>query len=290
MHHRRRARSTLAGIVIVLGIAVLAPRQAAAASCAGPSHTMTLSAGTVSPGTGTAGSRFTFSVSYADSRGCAPDRIVVAIPGVGTYPLSLASGDLTGAVFSARVSLPAGRWPYTFEATSGTGVGTQTATFASVQPSQVVVLAPTSQPNPTPKPTPIPPPQPSPMPTPTLPASLAPASPSAVPSVPATASGSPPLESSPGASTNPSGIALAGAASPGGPGVVAASIPTAGVMDLAELPRPWAALLVSMLGTAIGLLLFGSLGRQLLGASTRQELIGPPRDRTPAATSRRSQS
>src|SRR5258706_10526994 len=123
MLHSRRSVQLLA-VILIATLSIVAPRGAAAAGCAGTSHELQLTNGTVSPGSGTAGSTFTFGVTYQDNGSCAPDRIVVVIEGLGTYALGYVSGNLaSGATFRVKLDLPAGRRSYRFEASSGSGNG-----------------------------------------------------------------------------------------------------------------------------------------------------------------------
>jgi hypothetical protein len=251
----RRACDVLAVIAIVLGIAVLAPRETAAASpCARPQHTLVLSKGTVSPGSGTTATRFAFKVSYADSNGCSPDRIVVVIPGVGEFALKHLQGDLqAGATFGLSMTLPAGRWPYSFEASSGSGPGRQSVQLQAVNPTSVQVVAPT------PRPTAAP----------TLKPTAAPTGNATVPPRPmATPGTSSPVDPAPPTgSPAPDGSALAGAG-PHGPTPPDSSSP-AMLMDPRLLPRPVLALVVSSLGTLLGLCLYNLLSGWLLRSSSR---------------------
>jgi hypothetical protein len=49
---------------------------------------MSLSNGTVSPGSGTTATSFRFSVRYTDNADCAPTQITVTVMGVGTFSLT----------------------------------------------------------------------------------------------------------------------------------------------------------------------------------------------------------
>ncbi|MBI3750530.1 MAG: hypothetical protein HY263_02580 [Chloroflexi bacterium] len=278
----RRVRGVLAVIAVILGIAVLAPRETAAASACGarPKHTLVLSKGTVSPGSGSTGTRFAFTVSYADSDGCSPDRIVVVITGVGEYALNYIQGDLqTGATFGSTMKLPAGRWPYSFEASSGSGPGRQSVQLLAVNPATVQVVAPTPKPTaaptatPTAAPTATPTAAPTAAPTgnataaaPTGNATVPPGS-GATPNVP-----TPAASASPTGSRAPDGTALAGAGlnGPTSPDATSSDARSpAMVFDPWLLPRPVLALAVSSVGTLLGLGLFAFLSRRLLRSSFR---------------------
>jgi hypothetical protein len=284
MNIPRRWLPVIAVIAIVLSIAALSPRETAAATCTGKSHTLVLSDGTVSPGSGSTDVRFAFTVTYADSNGCSPDRVVVMIVGIGEFALSYTGGDLEmGATFGRDLTLPAGSWSYSFEASSGSGAGRTTFTFTNVDPPVVLVVAPTPKPTatPTPKPTATPTPKPTRRPT---PAPTATPRPSASASTPPPASASPPsVDPSPSlpasvASPAPATAAL-GAAGPGGSsrpgsgtGLPAGAVSPATALDDGNLPRPLLALLVSSVGTLGGLGLFAVLGAWLLDPRPRLDL------------------
>ncbi len=205
----RRAFATVATtLALAAGCLAWGALPALAASCSGASHTMTLSNGTASPGSGLAGSSFTFSVTYTDNACGAPSAISVTVPGVGTIGLVAASSTpdyQAGAVFQASTTLPAGAWTYSFSATSGTGNGLQTSTLATVSPAAVVVTVP-----PTPTPTPKPTPKPTPAPTPTPKATATPA-PKPTPTPRPTATPTPKAAASP----TPAGSPAASASSAG---------------------------------------------------------------------------
>jgi len=158
-----------ADFVIALAIAagglVLGAPSAAAASCNGGSHQTTLTAGGATPGSGNPSTTFTFSVRYADTAGCAPSAVTVMVPGQPTVTMTASRTSFrSGVVFTASIQLPAGVWPYRFEAVSGSGAGLRTVILDLVSPATITVTAPT--PAPTPRPTPAPTPRPTPAPTP----------------------------------------------------------------------------------------------------------------------------
>ena len=94
-----------------------APASALAANCGNPSHRLTLSSGTASPGSGTTSTSFRFSVRYTDNANCAPTQVSVTIPGVGLFALSQSGSNYAGGVtFSVSRRLPAGTWQYFFTA------------------------------------------------------------------------------------------------------------------------------------------------------------------------------
>jgi hypothetical protein len=192
----RRARSIVRRLALSLAImatllAVPATRGASGA-CSGPAHDPVLGSGTASPATGNTGTVFTFSVTYADTKGCAPLWVRVVIPGVGTFAMNSAGTTYdTGVIFTQAMALPDGAHSYSFEASSGIGSGQKTTTLASVSPPSITAIAPTPQP---PPPTPLPPP-PTPLPTP-------------VPTAAATPTETPSDSGSPGSTVaSPSGAA-----------------------------------------------------------------------------------
>jgi hypothetical protein len=242
---------------------------------------MTLSEGTVSPESGTTATTFKFTVVYTNSGGCSPDRIVVAVAGVGEFALAHLGGDLkAGATFGREMTLPAGARTYSFSAESGSGPGSRT-TLTTVDPPQVLVVAPT--PKPTPKPTVRPSAVPTVAPT---PAATATATATAIPTVSTAA----PIESPAQSPSNPTSVpsepaATSAMAAPlpvdspqpvGVAGVVPGAAWSAAAWWDRNVPRPVAALLVSSIGTLFGLALFAVLATRLIG--TRQG-----RDPDPAA-------
>src|SRR6187399_501258 len=216
-------------IAILAGLLTSAP-PVLAASCNGASHTITLTNGAATPGSGTTSTPIAFSVRYADSEGCAPDSVTVTISGVGTRTMSGAGASYaTGVVFRATVTLPAGSHSYTFAASSGN----KSATLSSVSPARVVISAPTPVPTlpPTPRPTlkPTPPPPPPPTPAPPPPPTPAPTVPptpvvTATPVVTPTATQSPsavPSNSDGGTPSAGPSVTPTETAAPSGSGLVA---------------------------------------------------------------------
>ena len=255
MHHPRRIRPALAVIVAIMALAAFAPGATDAASCAGNSHVMSLSAGTTSPASGTSATSFTFRVTYTDNSACLPSAISVTVVGVGRFSLAYGGGNLqTGATYSRATRLPAGKWSYEFDASSGSGAGLQTRRFTNVSPPTVRVAAPA--PGPTPKPTPkVKPPVTNPPATPPPPTPTAGATATAIPG-PTDAATPEPSQVRP--SAPPATQRITGGNSLAGPGA------NAGGFDLASLPRPWLAAITSTIGTIGGLALFVLLGRRLL--------------------------
>jgi len=290
MFEARRIWRVAVLVALLFGLTFVGPGATEAASCSGSSHELTLTDGKVSPGTGLTTTTFRFSVTYRDTKGCAPTRIVVVIDGVGEFPLSKLSGDLaSGATFALDRTLPTGSRAYHFAASSGSGGGAKEFTLTAVTPPVVVVAAPTPPPTPVPteSPTPAPTPRPTPRPTsiptseptPTPEATSSPtpgASPTAAqsPAVPA-ATKSPAGTKTPGHGASPAPSAATGGlgALPGGsptPSMAAGSLgsgPT-GSPDADGLPRPVLSLIVAGVATLLGLWLFLQLGRPVLGLST----------------------
>ncbi len=277
---KRLSISLLGVLVTLLSTASLA----AAASCQGASHQLTLSNGTASPGAGTTSTVVTFSVRYVDNANCAPTSITVTIPGVGTIVLS--SNQTTysdGVVFSRALNLPAGTHSYSFAATSGTGRGTDSQTLTTVSPAAVVIHppAPPPTPKPTPPPAPTPPPTPPPTPAPTAPppaatpvATAAPVAPPvatpspAIPVAPPpsgepTTSGSPAPSSSTVASASPDPAATTPAI---GPGASSTPIPVSAPIAGASFDPPTGAILLA---------LFGGLGMLLVAGKRRRRTPSP---------------
>ena len=260
----RRPGVGLAVIAVLLSVATLAPGRAVAAGCTGKSHSMTLTGGTVAPNSGTTSTDFSFTVVYADNAGCPPDRIVVAIPGVGEFNLSHRKGDLeSGATFGRRMNLPAGNWAYRFEATSGKGPGLHTETLTNVVPTKVRVTAPPPPPTPDPpEPTPRPtrPPKPTPEPTSNRPDATDPAHTPKPTSPDRTPSGQQNETAKPAEATVPPGTGQD--RPPAEPGGNLSAGLTGGPPE--PLPRPVLALFVSTAGTLAGIVLYVLLGARLL--------------------------
>jgi hypothetical protein len=277
-------------VTVILNGLTLAPDQAAAAGCAGQSHHLQLTAGTVAPAVGTTSTTFTFAVVYADSVGCPPVSIVVVVDGIGALPMAQSSGDLTtGATYTRQARLPVGTHGYHFEASSGSGK-VQTFSLTSVSPAAVQVVAPTPPPTPTPRPTPTPTPRPTPVPTP-RPTAAPPPTPEPSASAPPSPIATP--EPSAASTTEPTGPAgqdpQASGATPvasatellafgagasggrgGGPGSETSQDSFSGgavasAFDLNRVPRSLIELAASTTGTIIGLAFFLLLGARLGG-------------------------
>ena len=230
-------------------------------------------------------STFTFSVSYQDNDGCPPSPIVVRIQCLGTFSLKLSGGDLvTGATFRVRLALPAGRRWYVFEATSGSGVGLRKVTLKTVDPAEVVVLAPPPPPaTPPPTPKPIPTPKASQVPAPTQRPTPTPTS------GPHATSATPSRD--PGSSGESSAAPAAGPVGPDDRGRDGTA-PIPGLRPSASatigFQAPWLALFVASIGALVGLIGFALLstwladpapGRRFVLHRRRGRFALPPRDR-----------
>lgn len=254
-------------LAVAVALATLAadPHRAAAASCAGNSHLLTLSDGAVTPGSGTTATKFAFSVTYVDNDSCVPDRIVVVVIGVREFNLSYVGGGLqSGATFERTVTLPAGKWAYRFEASSGSGPGRRNVKLAKVDPPRVIVVDPTPDPTKpvatsTARPTAVPPTAKPAVPTPPPPSPVASAAPAATP-----AEGTYPPSSE---------RHLVPPALPSLPTAQSTNGPSSGA-SLAMTK-----LVVSGIGTIGGLVLFAVLGRRLLRTTPVPELAAAPRRR-----------
>lgn len=152
---------------LALSLAIIANLLAttatwAAGSCSSQSHNPQLSNGRVSPAAGTTATVFTFSVTYRDTKGCAPNWVRVTVAGVGVYPMN-GSGTTydAGVVFTRALQLPVGTHAYSFMASSGTDGGQKTTALATVTPPSVTVTPVATPPPPTPPPTPVPTPRPT---------------------------------------------------------------------------------------------------------------------------------
>ena len=137
---RRRAALWIVGVVLLGFLLASAPMPARAASV--------LSNGSVSPGSGTTATAFSFSVDYNSSNPVRNALSVWAEAGGATIPLALVAGGNTHAgTWQGSSSLPVGSWQVTFHA----------ATSADPQPVPIdgpIVTVTLPPPTPTPAPTP----------------------------------------------------------------------------------------------------------------------------------------
>ena len=100
----RRALAIVRRVALSLAILVnlLATTAAwGAGSCSSQAHDPLLSAGSASPASGTTATVFTFTVTYADTKGCAPNWVRVTVAGVGVFPMTGSGTSYdTGVVFT----------------------------------------------------------------------------------------------------------------------------------------------------------------------------------------------
>jgi hypothetical protein len=155
-----------------------------AGPCSSQSHNPLLTNGRASPPSGTTVTSFTFTVTYADTKGCAPNWVRVTIAGVGVYPMTGSGTSYdTGVTFTSSMQLPVGTHAYSFAANSGDFGAQKTTALASVSPPTVAVTAPATPPPPEPTPRPTPRPTAVPTPIPTVPQTPTPTTvPSPIPS------------------------------------------------------------------------------------------------------------
>ena len=108
-----------------------------------------LSNGEVSPHSGTTDTPFTFTVDY--SRTQSPQAVMALLDGGNPIQLELVPGNPN--TYGATVTLPAGTWTVTFEATAPsnpvTSGPTLTVTTAGASPTPAPTTTPTATPNPT---------------------------------------------------------------------------------------------------------------------------------------------
>jgi hypothetical protein len=215
-------RAVAGFVAALLLVLALSPTTADAASnpCTKQSRTLSLSNGSVSPGSGTSATPFVFSVRYRDSGNCAPNYVTVQISGVGTVSLSGSGSYDAGVVFSKTVYVSAvGTHSYSFQASSGKWGGVKSVQLNGVTPSTFAVSAgsptPPPPPPPTPKPTAPPPPPATPKPT---PKPTAPPPPPATPKPTAAATSTQPATTAP--TSSPTGGAATPTAEPSGVAVI----------------------------------------------------------------------
>lgn len=173
-------RILFAALLATTAVLLPAGSPVQAASCNGASHEIVLSNGRANPASGTTGTPITFTITYADTAGCPPTAVTVAVAGAGTFAMTRSGSNFTtGVAYSRTLTLGAGSHPYLFSATSGSGGGEKTAGFTAVSPAAVVISAPTAAPTPAPTlaPVPIPAPQPPPVQPPVAPAPVPPVPP-----------------------------------------------------------------------------------------------------------------
>ncbi|MEP7041068.1 MAG: hypothetical protein ABI864_05770 [Chloroflexota bacterium] len=216
---------------VAITVAILVNLAATAAvwgagSCP-PAHELLLSAGTASPSSGTTATVFTFSVTYADTKGCPPNWVRVTVAGVDVFDMSGSGTSYgTGVVFTRAMTLPVGTHTYSFAANSGDPGGRKTAGLVAVTPPSVTVTIPATPP-PTPMPTPMPTAVPTPVPTP-----VPTAAPTSAPTPPSGSTAAP--QSTPATVPGSTGQGTSPSVGGGGVGGPAAS---AGASE-AQVPAP----------------------------------------------------
>jgi len=153
-------------VAVLLAVASVLPALAATGSIT------TLLAPAASPRSGTTTTVITFSVTYRNTDGLAPDYVRLHVAGLTKEmaPTTTSDSWSRGVRFAATAKLPVGGWTPTFEAADHNGNG------ASLDGPGIMISAPTPTPTPTPKPTvaPTPTPKPTVAPTPTPKPTVAP--------------------------------------------------------------------------------------------------------------------
>lgn len=262
-----------------------------------------LTDGTVTPGSGTTATTFTFTVRYSSETGFEAARVWADVAG-SQVELALLTGNPEKGTWQGGSTLPAGDWPVTFEADASNGSDPSLA-----GPTVSVVAAdpppPPATPTPTPAPTPVATATPGPMPPtptatqgtpPTPPPTSGPDPESAptvgsrrVPAAPApgasAAAGTGSTSSVPEASAGP--VSSAGAPAPaqsGSPSAAEAAAPRDGAIDtFAEAREGTLAATSAAAGNGLGAVpwvLLGTamamIGAGILGVQVRARRDGRP--------------
>jgi hypothetical protein len=145
--------------------------------------------GSVTPGTGTTATTFTFGVTVSDRTGAKPASVVVRVVGL-FKPMTTTDTDVrAGLAYRLSIELPVGSWSYWFRVRTGSGIDCD---LKVVDPAIITIEAPSPTPDPAVKPTPRP--------------SDLPAASDAAPSSAEPVTSSEP-ESSPGSTASPAPIA-----------------------------------------------------------------------------------
>ena len=161
---RRDRRSWLVGAFALAGWLTASLTGFASPALARTCGSITIAGGTVSPGTGSPSTTFTFAVTVSDTTGTPPVWVRVRVHGSWS-DLAPTGSDWTGGVlFTGTRELPVGSWGYLFRARTAGGINCD---HTNVNPSRVVVTAPPPPPPPTPTPAPTPTPTPKPTAVPT---------------------------------------------------------------------------------------------------------------------------
>jgi Bacterial SH3 domain len=175
LEYGRRIRTSLASAIVLATMLAASmawyPASVLAVTC--PDNG-SLTGPSVSPGSGTTTTAFTFSVTYQDNAGETPTSIRVSLDGPSSFYTDLAyqSGRLRrGAIYSRTFTVPAGTWNVTFWVEPSTQPGTPqtcqvSGSSVTVSPPAKPTPKPTPKPKATAKPTPKPPPKPTAKPTP----------------------------------------------------------------------------------------------------------------------------
>ena len=117
---RRDRRTWLVGALALAGWLTASLTGFASPALARTCGSITITGGTVSPGTGTPTTTFTFAVTVSDTTGTAPAWVRVRVHGTWS-DLAPTGSDWTGGVlYTGTRELPVGSWGYVFRArTSG---------------------------------------------------------------------------------------------------------------------------------------------------------------------------
>lgn len=191
-----------------------------AGACSSQAHQPLLSGGGASPASGTTATVFTFSVTYADTKGCPPNWVKVTVAGVGAFTMTGSGTSYeTGVTFTWAMTLPVGTRTYFFTANSGDPGAEKTAGLAAVTPPSITVTVPATPP-PTPVPTPVPTPKPTAVPTP-VPTTAPTGAPTSAPTPPGKAAPTPQSTPAPAPGSNGQGPAPSVGATGGVGGPVA---------------------------------------------------------------------
>jgi outer membrane biosynthesis protein TonB len=127
---------------------------------------ISLSSPAVTPASGTTETLVTFSVTYTNKRGDAPDWVRVSVADYVHTMTSIGGTPKQGLRFAVALRLPAGTHAVSFAASTQGQTTSLAAATVSIVPAPTPQPTPTPTPKATPKPTPKPTPAPTPKPTP----------------------------------------------------------------------------------------------------------------------------
>jgi len=256
----RRSSSFALLAVALVAASLLITAHARAASCSGASHQASLSSGSVTPGSGSTTTIFSFSVVYTSNAGCAPASVQVTVVGVGTVTMTpTGTTYATGVTYRRAMTLPPGTRAYSFRSVSGSGSGLQTVVLTNVSPATVTVVSPT--PPPTASPPPPPPPTAPPPPPPTA-TPLPPATATALPLPSSSPTGAPSgTDSGGGVAVLPSPPSTGGPGVGERPGAPSSQPPVGAVAAGPGIPGSNTGLTIWLMATVGGLGLFLLLNR-----------------------------